>query len=205
MIPVMPGTYTVSLSMVTREGMTDLAGPVEFQAKALGISTLPAENTAELLAFQSDVSALAGTMTAAENFADELQKKVVLIRQTLHHTPGAPEDLMKKAADINQQLLDVIFVFEGPEARASREEIPPGPMPLNRRLGSLVYAHYASTSEVTQTEKNNFTILKDELQPVLDNLNHIHQEIEDLNTALDKIGAPWTPGRIPSWKQWSGN
>ena len=205
MIPAMPGTYTVSLSMVTREGLKELAGPVEFRAKALGISTLPAEDNAELLAFQSDVSALAGTMTAAENFADDLQKKVVLIRQTLHNTPGAPEELMKKAADINQQLMDVIFVFEGPEARASREEIPPSPMPLNRRLGSLVYAHYASTSEVTRTEKDNYTILKDELQPVLDKLNSIHQEIGDLNNELDKIGAPWTPGRIPSWKEGSGN
>jgi hypothetical protein len=200
MIPAMPGNYTVSLSMVTREGEKELAGPVEFKAKALGISTLPAENTAELMAFQSDVSALAGTMTAAENFADELQKKVVLIRQTLHNIPGAPEGLINKATDLNQELLDVIFVFEGPEARASREEIPPRPMPLNRRLGSLVYAHYASTSQVTQTEKNNFTILKDELQPVLDKLNRIHQEIGNLNKELDKIGAPWTPGRIPSWK-----
>ena len=93
-----------------------------------------------------------------------------------------------------------LFIFEGPEARASREEIPPYPMPLNRRLGALVYAHYSSTSEVTQTEKDNYEILKVELQPVLDKLNSVHEDIKDLNEKLDDIGAPWTPGRIPALK-----
>jgi hypothetical protein len=94
----------------------------------------------------------------------------------------------------------VIFIFEGPQARASREEIPPYPMPLNRRLGALVYAHYSSTSEVTKTEKDNYEILKDELQPVLEKLSSVYQEIKALNDELDDIGAPWTPGRIPAWK-----
>jgi len=200
MIPAMPGTYTVSLSIVTREGVRDLAGPAEFKAEALGISTLPAENTAELHAFQSAVSALASTMAAAENFTADLQKKVVLIRQTLHNTPGTPEELKKKASDINQQLEDVIFIFEGPQAGASSAETPPYPMALNRRLGALVYAHYSSTSEVTQTEKDNYEILKEELQPVLEKLNTVHQEVKMLNEELDDIGVPWTPGRIPAWK-----
>ncbi|MCK5463036.1 MAG: hypothetical protein KAI95_08460, partial [Bacteroidales bacterium] len=200
MIPAMPGTYTVSLSIVTREGVRDLAGPAEFKAEALGISTLPAENTAELHAFQSAVSALASTMAAAENFTADLQKKVVLIRQTLHNTPGTPEELKKKASDINQQLEDVIFIFEGPQAGASSAETPPYPMALNRRLGALVYAHYSSTSEVTQTEKDNYEILKEELQPVLDKLKTVHQEVKVLNEELDDIGVPWTPGRIPAWK-----
>jgi len=107
---------------------------------------------------------------------------------------------MEKARSLNGQLEDVIFIFEGPEARASREEIHPYPMPLNRRLGALVYAHYSSTSEVTQTEKDNYEILKVELQPVLDKLNSVHEVIKDLNEKLDDIGAPWTPGRIPALK-----
>jgi hypothetical protein len=200
MIPAMPGTYAVSLSMVTRDGVKELAGPVEFKAEALGISTLPAENTEELVKFQSEVSALASTMSAAENFAADLQKKVVLIRQTLHNTPGTPEELMERALAINQQLEDVIFIFEGPQARANREEIPPYPMSLNRRLGALVYVHYSSTSEVTKTEKDNYEILKGELQPVLEKLSSVFQEIKALNDDLDDIGAPWTPGRIPAWK-----
>ena len=107
---------------------------------------------------------------------------------------------MQNGADIQKQLEDIMFTFEGPPARASREEIPPYPMPLNRRLSALVYAHYASTSGITETEKDNFAILKAELQPVLETLGSINDDIKVLNEKLDKIGAPWTPGRVPVWE-----
>ena len=42
--------------------------------------------------------------------------------------------------------------------------------------------------------------LKDELQPVLEKLKILHQDINALNEELDNLVAPWTPGRIPIWK-----
>jgi hypothetical protein len=199
-IPAMPGTYSVSLAMVTRKGLQELAGPVEFNADPLGISTLPAEKTGELFRFRSDVASLSGTMRAAENFTDELRKQTVLIRQTLHNTPGSPDELKRRAEHIRKQLDEVMFTFEGPEARASREEIPPFPMPMNRRLSALVYAHYSSTSGITQTERNNYEILIGELEAVLDKLEAVNEEAGSLNRELDKAGVPWTPGRIPALK-----
>jgi hypothetical protein len=199
-IPALPGRYDVSLSLVTREGTVPLAGPVEFEAIPLGISTLPAEDAGELFRFRSEVASLAGTMAAAENFTAQHLEQTALIRQTLHNTPGSPDELKRRAEHIQQQLEEVMFAFEGPEARASREEIPPYPMPMNRRLSALVYAHYASTSGITQTEKNNYEILNEEVGPVLEKLETVNREIESLNAELDSAGVPWTPGRIPGWK-----
>ena len=45
--------------------------------------------------------------------------------------PGTSVELKEKARSLNRQLEDVIFIFEGPEAKASDEEVPPYPMPLN--------------------------------------------------------------------------
>jgi hypothetical protein len=73
-------------------------------------------------------------------------------------------------------------------------------MPMNRRLSTLVYAHYSSTSGITQTERNNYEILKDELQAMLEKLEAVNGEVKSLNEALDTAGVPWTPGRIPAWK-----
>ena len=151
--------------------------------------------------FQSKVSALAGTMHAAENFASGLLQQVVLIRQTLNNAPGTPEELIAKASDISRQLEDVMFTFEGPRAKASREEIPPHHMSLNSRLSALVYTHYSSTSGVTGTETDNYEVLREELQPVLEKLNNLQADIRVLNDALDKLGAPWTPGRLPNWEE----
>ncbi|MCK4748585.1 MAG: hypothetical protein KAT15_16145, partial [Bacteroidales bacterium] len=194
----MPGNFSVSLSMVTRDGVKKLTEDVPFKAEALNLATLPAENRVELVAFQEKVTELASTMNAAENFAADLQKKVVLIKQTLHNTAGTSQNLMNKAFEIEQKLENIIFIFEGAEARASSEEIPPSAMPFNRRLMSIVYASMSTSSGTTQTQLDNYEILKEEFPPVLDDLKSIQQMITELNDELDAIGAPWTPGRVPS-------
>jgi hypothetical protein len=93
-----------------------------------------------------------------------------------------------------------MFKFDGPEAKASWEEVPPGPMPLNRRLRAIVYGSLSSSSGTTQTQIDNYGILRQELPPVLQELKSINEEIGGLNRELDEMGAPWTPGRIPDWQ-----
>ena len=196
-MPVMPGSYSVSLSMVTREGTTELVRDVPFKAVSLNLATLPAENRGAVDEFNSRVSELAGTMAAAQDFAGELHQKAVIIRQTLHDMGGAYPEMMKRAAALEKRVEDVQFKFDGPEPKASWEEVPPGPMPLNRRLRAVIYGSLASSSGTTQTQKDNYRILKDELPPVLEELKAINTEITQLNKELDEMDAPWTPGRIP--------
>ncbi len=199
-MPAMPGQYTVSLSMVTREGTTELTGEVPFKAEALNLATLPAESREQVIAFQSSVAKLTSSMVAAENFATDLQKKVVLIRQTLHNTPGTPEELMKRATAADKNLEEILFTLNGREARASWEEIPPSPMPQFRRLTSIIYASISTSSGTTKTQLDNYDILLEEFPPVLEKLKSIHREIVSLNNEMDIIGAPWTPGRVPEWQ-----
>jgi photosystem II stability/assembly factor-like uncharacterized protein len=199
-MPVMPGNYSVSLSMVTREGTRELVSGVPFKAVSLNLATLPAENLPEVEAFNAKVSELAGTMAAAENFATELRNKAVIIRQTLLNMAGSEPALMNRAAALEKRLDDVMFKFDGPEAKASWEEVPPGPMPLNRRLRAIVYGSLSSSSGTTQTQIDNYGILRQELPPVLQELKSINEEIGGLNRELDEMGAPWTPGRIPDWQ-----
>jgi hypothetical protein len=59
-----------------------------------------------------------------------------------------------------------------------------------------------STSGITTTEKQGFEILKEEFPPVLSALKRIVEtEVPALEAELNKINAPWTPGRIPVWKE----
>jgi hypothetical protein len=54
-----------------------------------------------------------------------------------------------------------------------------------------------STSVITQTEKDNYAILKEEFPPLLEKLKMINTELKVLEGKLDELDAPWTPGRIP--------
>jgi len=177
--------------------VTELAGPVEFTAKPLKNTTLPAEDREALVDYQNKVAELARTMRGTENFMEELVKKNEHIRQALHNTPDAPAGLSKQAREIAEQLKEIEFTFNGTPPKASWEEVPPETMPLNKRLGVIAYSHWASTSAPTQTMTDNYEILRDKLPPVIEEIQNIDQQIKSIEAEMEKYDAPWTPGRLP--------
>jgi hypothetical protein len=46
----------------------------------------------------------------------------------------------------------------------------------------------------------NYNILKEELAPVIDQLNQIDNKLISIENQLDELGAPYTPGRKPKLK-----
>jgi hypothetical protein len=99
-------------------------------------------------------------------------------------------------------LEELNFAMNGLPAKASGEEIPPAQVPLNDRLGSITYTHMGSTSGITTTEKQGYEILKEEFPPVLAALKRIVEtELPALEAELNNMNAPWTPGRLPDWKE----
>jgi photosystem II stability/assembly factor-like uncharacterized protein len=195
LILAMPGTYSVDMKISINGVMRKINDSIGLKAEVLNITTLPAASREELVSFQKQVSHLILNMTAAEKTASHLLTNVRQMKQTLLYIPNAPEELMASTREAELNLIDLLFEFNGREARASSEELPPGPVPLNERLNSIVYTHWTSTSGVTQTQRNNFQILSEEY-PVLKNLvEKLNETVRNIQSELDKIGAPWTPGR----------
>jgi len=132
----------------------------------------------------------------------ETTNKVEKIKQAIYATPGASQELMDKARAIGVELEELNFKMNGVPARASSEEIPPAQVPINSRLRNITYAHMGSTTGITGTEKQGYEIVKEEFQPVLEALKRIvEKDVPALETELDKMNAPWTPGRLPDWKE----
>lgn len=201
-ILVMPGTYKVGLKLWHEGELTDLVEPVEFTAKKLDNTTLPAEDYKNNVDFAREVSKLAIAMVGSNQLIDELRSKVEHIKQAIYVTPGAGQDLMNKARELGKELEELNFKMNGVPAKASWEEVPPAQMPLNRRLSSVTYTHMGSTSGITATEKQGFEILKEEFPPVLNALQRIVKEdIPELEAELNELNAPWTPGRLPVWRK----
>jgi photosystem II stability/assembly factor-like uncharacterized protein len=197
----MPGKYSVELSMVYRGEEKKLSGPVDFNVVVLNNTTLPAENRAELTAFQKKGAELVRTVMGAQRFANELANKVETIRQTINNTPGATFDLMKKANVIAKDLDEIQFKFSGPPVAASAEETPPREVTLTGRLRTMIGSQMRSTSNVTEKQKIAYNVLYEEIQPVLQQLKKISEvDIKGLESELEKVGAPWTPGRTPELK-----
>lgn len=198
---VMPGKYNVELSMVFNGEEKKLFGPVEFNVVPLNNTTLPADNRQEVIAFQNDAYELARTVIGTKRYTIDLINRIELIKQTINNAPSGNINLFNRASSISQQLNDILFKFTGTAPKASREEIPPAEVPLDWRLEEMIYTQINSTSNVTQNQRIAYEVLKEETASILIDLKRISEnEIKQLEAELEKINAPWTPGRFPELK-----
>lgn len=196
----MPGSYQVEMGMLSNGEYKLLADAVPFKAVTLNNTTLPAENRVELVAFQQKVGKMSRAIQGSMQLNNTYKAKINAIRMALLQTPGATINLSVKVKELQQEIDAIYFLFNGVEARASGEEIPPAQIPISNRIGSIVGAHWASTSGVTQTQKEQFEILKEEFPAALARLHAVAKQMKWLEMELEKTGAPWTPGRIPVYE-----
>ena len=75
-------------------------------------------------------------------------------------------------------------------------------MPLNSRLGKLSWISWMSTGDPSQTQKDAYAILEAEFPPVYEQIKRIGEtDVPQLEKALENLGAPVTPGRLPEWRR----
>ncbi len=202
-ILAMPGKYKVSITMTSNGQTSTLAGPVEFNAVVLGNTTLPATNRSAMADFHKKVAEVTRVMQGTENYAESLNRRASSILQALNSTPSASPELMKKAREVHVELDEILNVkFNRNIGRPSEEENPPAPVPLNSRLGKLTWISWSSTGDPSQTQKDAYAILEAEFPPVYDQVKAIGDtKIPELEKALENLGAPVTPGRLPEWRK----
>jgi hypothetical protein len=192
----MPGTYSVEMIMFHNGVDSLLYGPVPFEAKVLNNTTLPGDRN-ELVAFQGDVSEMSRIMTGVGKYFDELKRNTNYIQKAIQQTNGATIEMKNKAQSLKEELDAIDFIFKGTPAAASWEEVPPESMPLNKRYTELAWGMWSSTSAPTATMKMNYSIIMEELPGIIDRLKNVGAGLIELNSELDKLKAPYTPGRIP--------
>lgn len=193
----LPGTYQVEMSMVLNGEEKQLAGPVTFETRVLDNRTLPARDEEAFGAFYIDVANLWRVMNDIGKYQKELETKTAYIRQALQQSPGATLEMKNEAADLQNELDEITFLFDGTPAKASWEEVPPEQMPLSKRLSAILWASWQSTSAPTATQKMNYGILMEAIPPVIGQLADIESRLTELDVELDKLKAPYTPGRKP--------
>ena len=196
-IQAMPGTYKVSMALFAKGETKELAGPVLFECKPLGLATFPATDITAKYTWIKEASDLSRTIYGTMNFTTELLNKVNAVRQALHQSPAATADLINEAKRINDELDKIMFIFNGPQAQASAEELPPIDMPLSDRLSEMANASYGTSGDITGTAKEQMEILKTDFPPILERVKKAGDDLQKLDKQLDVIKAPWTPGRIP--------
>lgn len=197
---VMPGKYFVSIDRYYRGKITHLHDTVSFNTKVLNNTTFPADSRKSLVAFQKKVAKLSRLSSGTKSVAGELLKRIIHIKQSINNTASIPEHLMLKAVKLENELNEILYAFNGQKARASSEEKLPAQLSINDRVGVVAYGMWASTSNPTKSMKENYTIVLEMLSPIYQRIKTIMKsDIVNLESEIEKYGAPITPGRLPEW------
>jgi len=195
----LPGNYTVSLAKFEDGVYAPLTPPQPFKAIALNNATLPAADKKALDEFCKKIAALKRVVAASNMYRAELANKLRYMKQAIIETPKQTTELSAKLEELNKRLNDVNRKLNGNASLSNREfETPPS---IVARIRYITGSLWNTTAAQTQTQKDSYRIAAKEFKPVYAELRAIAEEINKAEGTLEKNNAPYTPGRIPEWRE----
>jgi photosystem II stability/assembly factor-like uncharacterized protein len=196
----MPGTYKISLSKRVNGVVTELAATQTFTAAPLGIATLAAADRKALTEFQRKAAELQRAVLGASRVVDEVKDRIAHLKKALLNTPAPTAKLRADVDALETRANDIIRSLRGDRTLSSRSE--PTPPSIVDRANGIVDDQWQSTGAPTQTQIDAYNIAGDEFVPVLAKLRTLIQtDLKAIESGMENLGAPWTPGRIPEWKK----
>jgi hypothetical protein len=197
-LPTYPGTYKVTMSKVIDGVETQLAGPVSFKTKTLNNKTLPAKDPAAVFAFQKKITNMQRALSGTNSSYGDINKRADLIEKALINTPGNSTGLMNRVKAIQKRLAVIGEKLHGDNSKSKRNEGQPPS--INERLDNMTWGSMTS-SDVPKTFIDQYSIVASEFKPLLDELKQISEkELKAIEDEMEKLGSPWTPGRLPDWQ-----
>jgi photosystem II stability/assembly factor-like uncharacterized protein len=195
---VVPGKYSVSFEKRVGGALVALAEPQSFVVESLGLQTLKAQDAAELLTFQRKTARLQRAVLGAIDTAEEAQNRLKAAKKALDDTPAAAPALGTEARRIERALDDLLIGLRGDRVLSSRNE--PTPMATSDRIEAIVNTQWSTTVAPTGTSRKAYADAADAFEKQLATLlTLVETDLVALATAMEKAGAPWTPGRVPTW------
>jgi len=200
-IMVMPGKYKVKMGMVYRGEYKDLTDYSEFQVVPVTNLNLTEADRKEFTEFQADVMNISRIFWGIEKYYKELYTRLNTTKQAAINTPNIDPNIIKEIDNNIDKLDSLKYILNGPDPKASWEEIPPQKMPIKVRLEDILQAHWESSHTITAKERYNLQIVKNELKPVYNCIQKIgEQTLSSINEKLKKYNPPYVPGVLPEWK-----
>ena len=196
MFLALPGKYSVEMSLVYQNKVEKLTDAVYFNAVTLNNKTIKVDDKIARQEFYTKLNETMRVLDGNKKLINVYQIKTEYIKQALHSSFANNTALQEKTMKLSKKLDDLEFSINGTKAKASWEEVPPEKMPVSVRLNEIIEALWQSTAKPTTTLKSSYEIVNTETVKISASLQQISDEIKELEAELDKIKAPYTPGRI---------
>jgi photosystem II stability/assembly factor-like uncharacterized protein len=197
---VLPGTYRVSLAKRVNGTVTPLAGPEEFVVVVEKTAALNAGDLKALRAFQRQVARLERAVSGALDAANETTRRLEQLQRAFDQTPQAKEAWKAQVRDLEQRNRDILRALRGDVVLRGHNINTP--TSIVERVRSIVQSQRFSLAAPTATDRESYRIASEEFGKELARLRTLVEvDLRKLEKDADAVGAPWTPGRLPEWKE----
>ncbi|HEX9252384.1 MAG TPA: glycosyl hydrolase [Ignavibacteriaceae bacterium] len=196
---VLPGRYFVSLSKFKDGKFTELVSKKEFVCKSLNNTTLPAEDLFALNTFNKKVAELTRSIAGADAFRNELVSKVAYLKKAVLDGANVPTAAYNNIINIESDLRDLNLKLNGDQLRSRYEGS--APTSVKQRVDLITGALWNTTAAPTNTFIKSYETAASKFDDILQSLKTIDTSVKQVESELEKYGAPFTPGRLPEWKK----
>lgn len=196
---VVPGNYKVSLSKFEEGKFTELIAPQEFVCKSLNNASLLVEDKLSLDVFNKKVAELTRAVSGADGFRSELVNKLGYLKKAVFESAEVPNDTYGKITSTEQNLRDLDLSLNGDKIIARFKG--GSPTSIKDRLDLITSSLWSTTAAPTTTLTKSYDFAAERFDEILSSLKSIDNEIKEIETILEKHGAPFTPGRLPVWRK----
>ncbi|MEO0616679.1 MAG: glycosyl hydrolase [Pseudomonadota bacterium] len=193
-----PGEYTVSLAVRQNGALEEVAGPKTFTVKSMPQGEETSQDLGAVTEFQRKAGELYRAVAGASALTGELNTRITHLKAALTDTPAADESHEQRLRQIKTRLDDLVVALNGDRTIASRNE--PTPWSIARRAGSVYGLMLDVRSDVPAMYEESYEIAASAFRSALADLTQIEADLAALESELEGLGAPHTPGRVPAWR-----
>ncbi len=194
---VAPGTYRVAMAKLVDGVETSLGSAQGFDVYMLDGQDTP--RTAAIVAFQEKTAKLQRAVLGANAAAGEAATRLQALQRALAQTAAPTDSLMGRARALEDTLRTIQESLAGDNTMARHSE-PTPPSLLDRLSEATDGIWYSTLEDATNTQKRQYDIVAAQFGVILARLRQfINVDLVQLENAAEAAGAPWTPGRIPTW------
>lgn len=192
----LPGEYTATLMKRQLGKVESLSQPQPFNLKVLNNSPEIATDRAALLAAQSRAADLYRQVEGASKSLGELKNRIDHVKQAITLSVSSTETQAQKVRAFNSNLNSISLLLHGDRTISSRQE--PVPWSVRGRTSFIYSSIVSSQFKVSGNHLTSLGIAESEFKRVAALMQQLNSELSALESELDTIKAPWTPGRVPT-------
>ncbi|MHB8839642.1 MAG: WD40/YVTN/BNR-like repeat-containing protein, partial [Gemmatimonadaceae bacterium] len=190
---VVPGTYAVAVAQRVDGVVTPIGARQTIEVVNDPAGTVTMADHAARSQFMARQRELQRQVSGAVELANATQTRLDAMRRAANQAPAVPAAVQGDVRAAIRSLRGILEALRGDDILAARYEgTPPS---ISQRVGVDMGRWLGRP---TSTMERDLSIVAEQLPPQLAALRTLVQEtIPRIEAALEKAGAPYTPGRIP--------